>query len=240
MTVTELVNSVREDLRAAADPAFKAGVERFFREPVDALGVRSSHVQRIAAAAARAMKTWPADDRRRFAEALWKDGKIEQGMVVTHAFRRFVPSFGPEEFGLFESWIDRHITNWANCDGVASWLLAGAIANRPELVGRLTAWAASPNRWKRRAAIVSLLQEAKRGRHTAEILAIADAVLEDDDDMVRKGLGWVLKEAYPKRPREVMAFLTARRERAPRLVLRLAAEKMTASDRARTLSRRTR
>ena len=45
--------------------------------------------------------------------------------------------------------------------------------------------------------------------------------------MVRKGVGWLLKETYPKRPREVLDFFEDRRKTAPRLVLRLAAEKMT-------------
>ena len=55
--------------------------------------------------------------------------------------------------------------------------------------------------------------------------------------MVQKGVGWVLKETYPKKPAAVMRFLLPRAARAPRLVLRLAAEKMTASDRARLLGR---
>ena len=47
------------------------------------------------------------------------------------------------------------------------------------------------------------------------------------NDMVQKGVGWLLKETYPKRPVEVLGFLDNWRTRAPRLVLRLAAEKMT-------------
>jgi len=39
-----------------------------------------------------------------------------------------------------------------------------------------------------------------------------------------------LKEAYPKRPREVLAFLDDWRPTAPRLLLRIAAEKMTVRD----------
>jgi hypothetical protein len=42
--------------------------------------------------------------------------------------------------------------------------------------------------------------------------------------MVQKGVGWVLKETYPKRPDEVLEFL--RLNSFPRLVVRYAAEKM--------------
>jgi len=50
----------------------------------------------------------------------------------------------------------------------------------------------------------------------------------------------VLKETYPARPAETMKFLLPRAPRTPRLVLRLAAEKMSAQDRARILGRGTR
>ena len=81
------------------------------------------------------------------------------------------------------------------------------------------------------------MQEAKQGRHTAAILDIAAKLLGAPDDMVQKGVGWVLKEAYPKRPREVVAFLKPRAATTPRLVLRIAAEKMTAGDRATVLAK---
>jgi 3-methyladenine DNA glycosylase AlkD len=135
------------------------------------------------------------------------------------------------EFKLFERWIDRYINNWAHCDGVASWLLAACVANEPALKHDLVAWTASSNRWKRRAAAVSLLQEAKKGRSSEEIFRIAKDLANDKDPMVQKGVGWLLKEAYPKRPEAVVEFLAELQP--PRLVLRYAAEKMTASDKAR-------
>jgi 3-methyladenine DNA glycosylase AlkD len=105
------------------------------------------------------------------------------------------------------------------------------------LSGSLCEWTVSANRWKRRAAAVALVRRARQGRETDLILDIAGRLLADADDMVQKGVGWLLKDAYPKAPRPVVAFLLERRARAPRLVLRIAAEKMTARDRARVMAR---
>ena len=110
-------------------------------------------------------------------------------------------------------------------------MIAACIQNRPGLADRLAGWTKSKNRWKRRSAAVSLIQEAKRGRQTETIFHICDLLLGDSDDMVQKGVGWLLKETYPQRPREVLDFLEGWRARAPRLVLRLAAEKMSPKDR---------
>jgi 3-methyladenine DNA glycosylase AlkD len=136
---------------------------------------------------------------------------------------------------LFERWIDRYVHNWAHCDGIASWLLAASIANDPLLKAVLPAWTRSRNRWKRRAAAVALLQEAKKGRSSDDILQIADLLRDDPDEMVQKGLGWLLKETYPKRPDDVMAWLRENPS-TPRLVVRYAAEKMAPSDRAEAVT----
>jgi len=235
--LTRVLTLIRTGLRAHADEEFRKGVERFFREPVDAYGVRGPEVKAVAREAGREVKEWPDTALARLAGELWKSGKIEEAGIAILIYRRRVKRCGAREFTLFERWIDRYVHNWANCDGVASWLLAASIGNEPALIGELDGWLRSRNRWKRRAAAVALLQEAKQGRNTAAIFRITGALLEDPDDMVQKGVGWILKETYPKKREEVMKFLLSRAARAPRLVLRLAAEKMSEADRARLLER---
>ncbi len=223
----ELLKSVRQQLRDAAEPDFAAGVRNFFREPVDPHGVRSGKLHGISSAVYRELKHWPKAERDRFMTALWESGKLEEGVIVSHVYRRFSKEFGEREFALFEKWLDRYVKNWAHCDGLASWLLAGAIRNQPRLIEKLAPWTKSENRWRRRAAAVALLQEAKTGRSTESIFEMSTMLRYDQDDMVQKGVAWILKEAYPKRPREVVAFLDDWRATAPRLLLRIAAEKMT-------------
>ena len=231
MTPASLLKDVRAGLRAAADPKFEAGLRWFFKEPVKPYGVRTPQVRELARRAYHEVKHWPIADRDRFVTELWKSGMLEEGVLVTHLYRRFAKSCGEREFAMFERWIDRYVTNWSNCDGVSTWLIAACIANRPGLADRLAGWTKSKNRWKRRSAAVSFIQEAKRGRNTQTILHICDLLLGDCDDMVQKGVGWLLKETYPQKPREVLDFLEGPRARAPRLVLRLAAEKMSPRDR---------
>jgi 3-methyladenine DNA glycosylase AlkD len=230
-----LVQWVRGELAAAVDEDFRQGQYRFFQEQVDNYGVRGDRVKRIAAELYRRLKAWPAAERNKLCETLWKSGKFEEGVVAIYVYRRFARQCGAAEFRMFARWIDRHVRNWAHTDGVSSWLLAASIANAPELIGQLPAWTTSRNRWKRRAAAVALLQEAKQGRHTEAVFHIASLLLEDPDDMVQKGVGWLLKETYPKRPRETVAFLAGWKLRTTRLVLRYAAEKMTARDKAAVL-----
>jgi 3-methyladenine DNA glycosylase AlkD len=225
MTATE----IRAMLAAAADPAHAAGVRNFFKEPVDPWGVRTAALQPMVRQVYASVKKWPVAQRNALCEELWR-GKLEEGVLVCHLYRRFARECGRCEFHLFTRWIDRYVHNWAHCDGVASWLLAASIENDPSLRLELPVWTESNNRWKRRASIVALLQEAKGGRSSEQILRMAQLLRADTDVMVQKGVGWVLKEAYPQRTEEVVEFL--RETEFPRLVVRYAAEKMSPRDRA--------
>jgi len=227
---------IRETLAAAVDPDLRAGQRRFFQHDVDTWGVRSNQVHCLARDLYREVKTWPLARRNALCTALLKSRKLEEGAIVCYVYRRFARQCSACEFRLFERWIDRHVDNWATCDGISSWLLAACIANEPGLMKELPAWTASPNRWKRRASAVSLLQEGKQGRSTEAILDIAARLIADPDDMVQKGVGWLLKETYPRQPRAVTAFLRKHPE-TPRLVVRYAAEKMNAADRTAVLAR---
>jgi 3-methyladenine DNA glycosylase AlkD len=235
--VTTLLKAMRAHLKASADPEFKAGLRWFFKEPVKPYGVRTQYLRELARLAYRELKLWPVAERDRFVTELWKSGMLEEGGIVCHLYRRFAKSCGPREFAMFEQWLDRYVRNWSHCDGVSTWLIAASIANRPGLADRLAGWTKSKNRWKRRSAAVSLIQEAKQGRNTETIFHICGLLLDHTDDMVQKGVGWLLKETYPKKPREVLDFLEGWRTRAPRLVLRLASEKMSEKDRKWLLKR---
>lgn len=224
-----LVEEVRSELAKRCDEAYREGCRRFFKEEVDLWGVRSADLKVVEAFLYRRIKALGYEERYAVFEEFWRGGTLEEGAMVCHVGRKFKREFGRKEFRRFERWIDAYVRNWAHCDGVASWLLAGCIENDPVLRDKLLPWTRSKNRWKRRAAAVSFLQEAKKGRSIDYIFDVCARLEEDPDAMVQKGVGWLLKETYPKRPEETVEFLRLRN--FPRLVVRYAAEKMSTEDR---------
>jgi 3-methyladenine DNA glycosylase AlkD len=235
--VDELFSGIVARLEAAADPEWAKGQRKFFRHEVATRGVRQAALAPVIRDTFRTIKGWSASDRNAVMKRLWETGLLEDGVLVCHVYRRFARQCAACEFKLFERWIDRYVRNWAHCDGVSTFLVAACLANEPDLRFELRKWSRAKNRWKRRAAAVSLIHEGKHGRHTGFIFEIAETLLGERDDMIEKGVGWLLKETYPARPGETVRFLVSNRETASRLTLRYAAEKMTAADRARVLAR---
>jgi 3-methyladenine DNA glycosylase AlkD len=223
-------------LRDLADPEFAEGQRRFFKHEISTYGVRTTDLHAAARDVYKIVKPWPVEERDELMDRLWRMKGLEAAGLGIYVYRRFAKTCGEREFRLFENWVDRYVNNWASCDGVASWLMAASIGNCPHLALELPGWTGSENRWRKRASAVALLQEAKAGSGLDIIFTVAGRLLGVRDDMVEKGVGWLLKETYPKRPVETLAFLMDRRGEASRLTLRYAAEKMSAGDRRRLLS----
>jgi 3-methyladenine DNA glycosylase AlkD len=64
----------------------------------------------------------------------------------------------------------------------------------------------SRNRWLRRASATSLIIPAKKGMFLSEIKNIAFTLRFDRDDLVCKGIGWMLREAAKKNQKEIFSF----------------------------------
>ena len=89
----------------------------------------------------------------------------------------------------------------------------------------------------RRAAAVSLIVPAKRGKFLPEAIEIADLLLTDTDDMVQKGYGWLLKEASRQHQAEVFAYVMRNRIVMPRTALRYAIELMPKESKAEAMKK---
>jgi 3-methyladenine DNA glycosylase AlkD len=97
----------------------------------------------------------------------------------------------------------------------------------PESISILKKWAVSKNRWMRRASAVTLIIPARHGLFLSDIFEIADILLNDSDDLVQKGYGWMLKAASQAHVNEVFRFVIERKSFMPRTALRYAIEKMS-------------
>jgi 3-methyladenine DNA glycosylase AlkD len=171
-----------------------------------------------------------------FCEELWKSGYIEESFIACNWSLAVRKNSDPSDIVIFEKWIDKYVNNWASCDTLCNHTVGELIEKYPELIVNLKRWAHSGNRWMRRAAAVSLIVPARKGKFLDDIFAIAEILLEDGDDMVRKGYGWMLKAASEAYQKEVYDFVVKHHEKMPRTAFRYAIEKLPDEMRARAMS----
>jgi 3-methyladenine DNA glycosylase AlkD len=122
---------------------------------------------------------------------------------------------------------------------LASWddvdIFACAVSGQAYREGRigdaeLARWARSPDRWWRRAALVSTIPlnvKAQGGEGDARrTLRVCRLLVADRDDMVVKALSWALRALAERDPAAVKRFVAAERARLAPRVLREVGNKL--------------
>lgn len=127
---------------------------------------------------------------------------------------------------LFDLYIRRHdrINNWDLVDLAAYYVVGKYLADKPRDV--LYKLARSKNLWERRSAIVATAHFILKQKQTDDTFAIAEILINDKEDLVNKGTGWMLRAAGDVDRKRLLAFLDKHAATMPRVLLRYSIEKL--------------
>lgn len=228
---------LRKELTLNADAAVKTQGEKYFKEPVKMYGMKSTTVTEIGKRYYRDLGKISKSELFGLCESLWQSGMMEESFIACTWAYNMRKEFEPEDFQVFERWVDRYVGNWASCDTLCNHTIGSFIDRYPGFITGLKRWALSPNRWMRRASAVSLIVPGRHGKFLPDILEIATILLLDRDDMVQKGYGWMLKVASKEHLDEIFRFVTEHKAEMPRTALRYAIEKMPAEMKAQAMKK---
>jgi 3-methyladenine DNA glycosylase AlkD len=221
-----IILQIRKLLQAAANEETKQGALRFFKEEIINYGVKSPVVQRIAKDIYPEIKDKSKEEILTLCDQLWNSGYIEESFVACVWSEKLQKQYVPDDFIVFERWINNNVSNWASCDTLCNHTVGEFVMNYPQFISRLKEFARSESRWVKRAAAVTLIIPARRGLFLNDIFEIADIMLTDPDDLVQKGYGWMLKAASEAHQQQVFEYVLKNKAIMPRTALRYAIEKM--------------
>ena len=224
--MNNILAQIREELKANTDQQIQKSFQRFFKEQVKYYGVKTDVVGKIAKKYWTQVKTLDKQTIFKLCEELYRSDYTEEAFIVSFWLPNYILQLEPSDLATFKMWIERYINNWAKCDGLCNHTIGDLIQKYPENLSEVKNWAKSENRWLKRAAAVSLIVPAKKGDFLQEAFEICDLLLGDEDDMVQKGYGWLLKEESRKHQKEVFDYVAKNRKVMPRTALRYAIELM--------------
>jgi len=232
----EVAAQIRCALKTGGSSEHAAGVQWFFKDEVKSHGWYAADLRRAAVRFRREVKK----ERGlaflvEVADHLFSGSVLEEKVAAVFLLEKLDPEFGDREFALFESWLDR-VSSWADHDGLVHYLIAPMVASEPARTKAVFRWAKSPNRWRRRAACVALIRGARAKIFFPEVTKLSNSLLSDEDDMVQKGLGWLLRETAKFDAKRTLPYLIKIRRSAPRLVLRTACETLPPATRKQILA----
>jgi 3-methyladenine DNA glycosylase AlkD len=232
----EIAAQIRQGLKDGGSAGHATGVQWFFKEEIKSHGWYTADLRRAA-------REWRREILREndfsflvaVADKLFSGAVLEEKIVAVFLLEKLDAQFSDREFRLFEAWLDR-VSSWADHDALVHDLISGMVVSKPARTEAVFRWSKSPKRWHRRAACVALIRGARAKMFFPETVKLSDSLLADQDDMVRKGLAWLLRETAKFDAKRTVPYLMKIRGRAPRLVMRTACETLPVTVRKRVLA----
>jgi 3-methyladenine DNA glycosylase AlkD len=234
-TAAEIAEQIRRTLKDGGSVEHASGVQWFFKDEIKSHGWYTGDLRRTMRCLRREiLKKHEFAFLVQIADELFAGSVLEEKIAAVFLLENLDSQCGDRDFRLFERWLDR-ISSWADHDALVHDLIAPMIVAKPALAKAVFRWAKSRDRWHRRAACVALIRGTRVKMFFPEIVRLFDALLDDEDDMVRKGLGWLLRETAKFDAKRTVPYLMKIRGKAPRLVLRTACETLPAATKKKIL-----
>jgi 3-methyladenine DNA glycosylase AlkD len=234
----EVAREIRRALAAKADPVRARGAERYFKEAMKCYGVAAPDVHALVRDLhARLKDAWTADDAIALCDILFDDAEHEAKAAAALILARFKATFPTRLFSKAKSWLasDR-LPSWAAVDVFCPDSMGAFLEARPAYVEKIKAWASHPNRWVKRASLVSFVKLARKPEFQPAIYEISASVFGVDDDLVQKANGWLLREAGKRDPARLERFLRTHGPAIPRTTVRYAIERFPPAKRRALLA----
>lgn len=230
----------RRNLAQMARPSGDFDARRYFRDSghLRFHNVGTTNMRALAKAVYRANRgTWSVNDALSFADILIRDPYLEAkgvGIEVMACYRR---DFAPALLPAWKRWLARNdSSNWATTDSICGSLIGPLLLAHPKYLTQLRGWSRDRNMWVRRASAVALIPSVRRGEALDLGYEIANGLHRDEEDLIQKAVGWMLREAGKTDPARLERYLRANGASIPRTTVRYAIERFSLAKRKALLA----
>lgn len=220
---------MKRKLRENADPKRAVNFKKFFKNSKEDifLGVPTNTIRKIAkeyytitlSNVLQLMKSTTHDERN-----------------IAHAILclKFKKGDETEKKKIFTFYLKNKntIRDWDSVDDTAPYIVGPYLLDKDKKI--LYTLAKSKRIWDRRIAIVSTWWFI-RNNQIKDTLNIAKILLKDEEDLIQKATGWMLREVGKRDVKSLKRFLQQYHETMPRVTLRYAIERFPNSERKRYL-----
>jgi 3-methyladenine DNA glycosylase AlkD len=229
------VTTLFREIEAVDKPVNRTDYQRFFKEKLEhPVGLRTPILRGVSNKVFKTIKSCDKDEILDICDEILAGGKRYSRFVAFEWAQKLEKQYTRKDFVRFERWLNRYVDNWGSCDHFCG-TLGKLIAKFPDLSSKRKEWIASRNIWLRRASAVALIEPVTRGLLLKDVFKTAELLMTDEEDLVQKGYGWMLKVTGDHFFDEAEKFVMKHKNRMPRTALRYAIEKWPAAKRKQAM-----
>jgi 3-methyladenine DNA glycosylase AlkD len=228
--------AIEQELRERGTPERAASERAYLKSDLEFTGTPVPAVRATVRHWCRAARPLDRDQLTAVAGRLWSRPVFECKLAASLLLVSGIGALHAGDLPLIEEML-RTSRTWALVDHLAEHAAGPLVLAYPALLGDLDRWAADPDFWLRRAAMLALLRPLRQGAGDFERFArYADPQLEDTEFFIRKAIGWILPATGKRQPDLVAAWLGPRVHRASGVTVREAVKPLPVPVRERLLA----
>jgi 3-methyladenine DNA glycosylase AlkD len=207
--VHPIVERLRADLAAHADPSAAAEMQRYMKSAMPFRGVAKPARERLLKAAVTAHPLADSAALDAVVRELWDGAEFREERYLTLSLtghRPYARWLDPSWVPLLRHWIASG-SWWDFTDEIASRRIGPLLRAHPDALRPVVrSWITDPDRWLRRTSVICQLQAAD-ATDIALLTEAIEANLDDRDFFLRKGIGWALRQHARTDPDWVRMFV---------------------------------
>ena len=211
----ELVKDLRLHFEWAADSESPRPDREFHKhDQYVSYGLKTPELRRILKLFARRFGSLTLEKRLDAAQLLLAEHIGELGHVGIHLLEISADELTPAHFPTIDG-LFANFRSWSHVDYLCGKVMAPLLKKyRTEILALHAEWSRSSLHWKRRASVVTFARKVgESGQYTDEVLQLCENLIHDDEDIVRKGVGWALKDNLRAAPERVTEYVKDLRRR---------------------------
>jgi 3-methyladenine DNA glycosylase AlkD len=218
------IDDIRTRIAELASPEHAAMAQRYFKtgkgeygEGDQFVGLRVPQVRALV----KELAALPMPQVKRLLASKIHEERLLALLILV---RQYQKGDAATRAAIYELYLasTKRINNWDLVDTSAEHIVGAHLMDGDRTV--LERLARSPSLWERRIAILATFHFIRKGDF-GTTLRIAEILLDDDEDLIHKGVGWMLREVGSRDREREMRFLDVHYRRMPRTMLRYAIEK---------------
>jgi len=228
------VRTIKSKLREFANKKNAEVAQRFFKtgpgeygEGDKFLGIRVPVLRKLA----KEYQTITVEEAGRLLKSPIHEERLLSLFILIHIYSK-----GEEAVkkGIYKLYLNntKFVNNWDLVDASAEHIVGNFLLNKGK--NPIYRLAKSEDLWERRISIMSTFYFIKHGQYS-ETMKISKVLLHDNEDLIHKAVGWMLREVGKRNLPLEEEFLKKYYKEMPRTMLRYAIERFPEPKRLRYL-----
>jgi 3-methyladenine DNA glycosylase AlkD len=202
LNIEDLYTAIKDDLENKAAKNFDSKQtylnwqQDYYQKHGDkAFGLRVPEIELIGKKYHNEFKNLTLEDRLTLTRKFYQSDYITLTNFGLKLLQISIAELNPQNFAFLDEMLG-YITDWGPTDAFSLYIMQPLLRTYPnETKQLLKQWNASDHLWKKRASVVTFTRKiGKEGKFVDFLLELCNNLIWDNEDLVRKGIGWALKD----------------------------------------------